>query len=195
MIRATALTAVLALSACAALPPAGPAEADSRPAMRWDFKPQAEVWTSATMDALQEHGAVLPAMVPADYETWCPGYAQRDEADRAAFWAGLVSTLAKHESTWNPQAAGGGGKWFGLVQIAPATARGYGCEARSASALQNGAANLRCAVRIMASTVARDGVVSQGFRGVAADWGPFHSQRKRTDMQEWTRAQPYCQPV
>ena len=48
------------------------------------------------------------------------------------------------------------------------------------------------ALRIMAVTVPRDGVVSAGMRGVAADWGPFHSRTKRTDMMKWTRAQPYC---
>ncbi len=198
MLRPLLVFACLTLSACGTLPGTGTATADSpeaQPVMRWDFKPQGDVWTTATMEALKSHGAVLPSMVPADYETWCPGYASRSIEDRAAFWAGLVSTLAKHESTWDPAAAGGGGKWFGLVQIAPATARGYGCEARDAGALKNGVANLRCAVRIMASTVARDGVVSQNFRGVAADWGPFHSKRKREDMIEWTRAQPYCQAV
>ena len=44
----------------------------------------------------------------------------------------------------------------------------------------------------MARTVRRDGVVSRGMRGVAADWGPFHSERKREDMRDWLREQPYC---
>ena len=87
---------------------------------------------------------------------------------------------------------GGGGKWFGLVQIAPATARGYGCAATTGDALKDGEANLSCAIRILAHTVPRDGVVSEGMRGVAADWGPFHSGAKRSDMQQWTSAQPYC---
>ena len=40
--------------------------------------------------------------------------------------------------------------------------------------------------------MARDRVVSQNMRGVAADWGPFHSRKKREDMIAWTREQPYC---
>jgi len=87
---------------------------------------------------------------------------------------------------------GGGGRWFGLVQIAPATARGYGCAASSGSMLKDGKANLSCAIRIMARTVSRDGVVSAGMRGVAADWGPFHSSAKRADMRAWVSTQPYC---
>jgi len=45
----------------------------------------------------------------------------------------------------------------------------------------------------MAFTVKRDGVISRNMRGVAADWGPFHSARKRADMQEWVSKQSYCQ--
>ncbi|WP_425093347.1 hypothetical protein [Tropicimonas sp. S265A] len=44
----------------------------------------------------------------------------------------------------------------------------------------------------MAVTVPRDGVVSAGRGGVAADWAPFLSETKRNDMIAWTRAQPYC---
>ncbi len=165
--------------------------------MRWDHVAGSDAWTQATMAALSSHGAALPALLPADIADWCPGgYAKQDAVGgRSAFWAGLISALAKHESTWNPRAVGGGGRWFGLVQIAPATARGYGCAARSGGdALKNGPANLSCAVRIMAHTVPRDGgVVSRGARGVAADWGgPFHSSVKREDMRAWTRAQSYC---
>jgi hypothetical protein len=49
-------------------------------------------------------------------------------------------------------------------------------------------------LRIMAETVPRDGVVSAGMRGVAADWGPFHQGTKREDMRAWVSSQDYCQP-
>ena len=88
---------------------------------------------------------------------------------------------------------GGGGRWFGLVQISPATARGYGCQARSGEALTNGPANLRCALRIWSNTVPRDGVISAGGGGIAADWGPMVMRSKREDMRDWVSQQPYCQ--
>jgi Transglycosylase SLT domain len=160
--------------------------------MRWDFHPEAEAWTARTVAAIDNHGANLVNTMPADIDTWCPAYKKAGEEGRKAFWTGLLSTLAKHESTWNPSAVGGGGLWYGLVQIAPATARHYGCEARSGEALKDGELNLSCAVRIMDVTVPRDGVVSQNMRGVAADWGPFHNAAKREDMITWMRAQPYC---
>ena len=103
--------------------------------MKWDAKPQASAWT--------------------DIKAWCPGYEKQSAEGRNAFWAGLLSTLSFYESTWRPTAVGGGGKWYGLVQILPATARGYGCEARSGSDLKQGELNLSCAVRIMSVTVPR----------------------------------------
>jgi len=160
--------------------------------MQWDHKPQAAAWTQATLAALEAHGNNLAQTVPADIKSWCPDYESHDVSGRNAFWAGLLSTLSFYESSWRQTAVGGGGKWYGLVQILPATARGYGCEARSGEALKNGALNLSCAVRIMSVTVPRDNVVSKGMGGVAADWGPFHSKKKREAMRKWVSEQSYC---
>jgi len=165
---------------------------DELPAMRWDMREDSADLTRAALLALETHGTPLTATVPADVERWCPAYPEADETDRAAFWTGLLSALAKHESTWNPQAVGGGGRWFGLVQISPATARGYGCEAKSGQALLDGEKNLSCAVRILSTTVPRDGVVAAGGGGIAADWGPFVSSAKRKDMRDWVSGQSYC---
>nr|WP_245972212.1 transglycosylase SLT domain-containing protein [Rhodovulum robiginosum] len=173
---------------------AGFSTSNVRPPMRWDHRPEAARWTEASLAALQGPGAPLVDLVPADITAWCPAYPEAGPAQRRAFWAGLFSALAKHESTWNPGAVGGGGRWFGLVQIAPATARGYGCQARSGEDLKNGTLNLSCAIRIAAHTVPRDGVVAKGGRGIAADWGPFHSAAKRTDIATWTAQQSYCRP-
>ncbi|WP_071673416.1 transglycosylase SLT domain-containing protein [Nioella nitratireducens] len=183
------LVALPVLSACAAMRP----EPEVVLTTRWDHRPEAEMWTRASMDMLESDAAVLTQVVPQDAEYWCPGYSEADEAQRAAFWVGFMSALARYESTWNPQAVGGGGRWYGLLQIAPATARYRGCEAGSGAALTDGAANLRCALRIMAVTVPRDGVVSQGTRGVAADWGPMRNPEMTAEMRDWLHRQSYCQ--
>lgn len=163
------------------------------PAARWDDNPRGAEWTAAVLAALRGPGAPLLQTEPRDIRAWCPGYVDASPAQRAAFWTGLVSTLAWHESTHDPRAVGGGGRWFGLVQIAPGTADWRNCDVQSGNALLDGAANLRCGVRIMGITVPRDNVVSEGMRGVAADWGPFHSRRKREDMRNWVSSQAYCQ--
>lgn len=163
------------------------------PVARWDQVPQGSEWTRAALGALDGPAAALVTLVPSDVEAWCPGYKTATPDERKAFWVGLVSALAKHESTWRPAVSGGGGQWHGLLQISPATARGYGCSARDATGLKDGGQNLRCGLRIMAATVPRDGVIDAGGGGVASDWGPFHQADKRADMIAWTRAQPYCQ--
>lgn len=162
------------------------------PKARWGTSGGRTRWSMTVLSSLRGHAGNLPDIVPGDIETWCPAYPSAGREQREAFWLGLVSSLVKHESTFRPTAVGGGGLWYGLMQILPATARLYGCEARSGEALKNPQLNLACGMRIMARTVARDRVVSQNMRGVAADWGPFHSRKKREDMIAWTRAQDYC---
>lgn len=165
------------------------------PRTRWTHQPDHLLWNRAALSALKSHGKPLTDMVPRDIQTWCPSYPTAPDADRRAFWLGFMSALAKFESTYKPRAVGGGGKWYGLLQILPATARGYKCNVGTGEALKNGAANLSCAVRIMAVTVPRDGVVhahDKKWRGVSADWGPMRSASKRADMANWLRRQPYC---
>jgi hypothetical protein len=167
---------------------------DFQPAMRWDHRQEAPLWTGRTLVAVASEDAKLAQDVPADIATWCPGYAKASLSERRLFWVGLLSALAKHESTWNPRASGGGGRWIGLTQIAPSTARQYGCSARSSAALKDGAANLACAVEIMADNVAADGMVSgsRGTRGLGRDWAPFRKASKRADMAKWVSQQSYC---
>ena len=170
--------------------------AHAMPATRWTDKAGHMLWNHAALSALKTHAVALVAEVPKDIGAWCPLYPDATDEQRRGFWLGFMSALAKFESTYNPRAVGGGGKWFGLLQISPATARGYGCNVGSGSALKSGAANLSCAARIMAVTVTRDRVIyAPGGRGVAADWGPMRSRSKRADMAGWLRRQSYCTPL
>lgn len=184
---------ILLLSACGASPaPEKRSEPVRLDATLWGARSEAPVWTASALAALDTHGAPLVQTVPADIETYCPAYPESSEDDRKAFWVVFLSALAKHESTWRPDVSGGGGAWHGLLQISPGTARSYGCRAQAGSELKNGALNLSCGIRIMAETVTRDGVISRGMRGVAADWGPFHKAEKRADIQAVTRRAPVC---
>jgi Transglycosylase SLT domain len=163
------------------------------PPMQWDHHPEAPEWTESTIVALSSKDPILSEQVPADIETWCPGYVEAPIEERRAFWAGLISSVAKYESTWNPKASGGGGRWIGLMQISPRSADYYGCEATSVTALKDGEQNLECAVEIMSTQVAKDGLVAGGGnRGIGRDWAPLRSTEKRAAMAAWTREQPYC---
>lgn len=174
------------------------ARAAFQPRARWDFRPDGARWTRAAMSAIAMHGQSLETTVPRDIAAWCPAYAENPPELRRAFWAGMMSALAKHESTYRPDAVGGGNLWFGLLQIYPDTARRYGCRARTGDALTDPEDNLSCAARIMAVTVPRDRAVAVNdgrWRGVAADWGPMTNRGKIAEMSAWTRQQSYCVPL
>lgn len=163
------------------------------PPMQWDHHPEGAEWTESTLVAVSTKDPQLSERIPADIETWCPGYTEASVEERRAFWTGLLSAVAKYESTWNEKASGGGGRWIGLMQISPRSAANYGCDATSVGALKNGEANLECAVEIMSRQVAKDGMVAGGGNlGIGRDWAPLRSSEKRAAMAAWTRAQPYC---
>jgi hypothetical protein len=178
--------------------PRPPARDGELPRTRWEHRDESVLWTRTALSALGDHGAPLLRTVPRDISDWCPAYAAADDTQRAHFWVGFLSALAKHESTYRPDAVGGSGSWYGLLQILPATARGYRCRAGSGEALKHGPSNLSCALRIMAVTVPRDRAIAlrdNRWRGVAADWGPMRSASKRQDMAGWLRRQTYCKPL
>ena len=169
------------------------AEATTTPAMRWDHHPEAAKWTANTLLAVAEEDAVLAQRVPQDVAQWCPGYETASLTERRAFWAGLVSAVGKYESSYNPRASGGGGRYIGIMQISPRSAANYGCDARSASALKDGSANLACAVEMVAHHVERDGMaVGGGNRGIGRDWMPFRKSASRAEMRDWISQQSYC---
>jgi hypothetical protein len=193
------LAALAFVTACqSTMTPQADAEAKAQqmalaqnPPMRWDARAGSDAWTQATLAALDRDGVTILSKVPNDINAFCPNYPQLGLTGRKAFWAGLLSAVAKHESTYNPQASGGGGRWLGLMQIAPATWRSYGCDGN----IKNGADNMSCAVKIMSKQVARDNAVAHdggGWRGVARDWAPMRNSTKRADIAAWTSSQSYC---
>ncbi|WBU62870.1 transglycosylase SLT domain-containing protein [Paracoccus aerodenitrificans] len=166
-------------------------QAGQLPAMHWDGTDRSREWTRATLAALDTEGAALMSRVPSDVMEFCPSYAAQTTENRRAFWAGLLSALARYESSHNPAAKGAGGRYLGLMQISPATARNYGCS----GSMLNGSENMACAVRIVARQVGRDNAVArsgQGWGGVARDWMPMRSASKRNLIAGWTSRQSYC---
>ncbi len=165
------------------------------PEARWDRLSVGRIWTRAVMSAISAHGDDLENTVPRDIDKWCPAYEANGPEKRRAFWVGMISLLARYESTYRPDAVGGGGRWYGLMQILPSTARHFGCRATYGEALKVAEDNLACAIRIMNVTVPRDNAIAQRdsrWRGVAADWGPMTDRSKIDAMASWTSAQSYC---
>ncbi|MEK6216950.1 MAG: transglycosylase SLT domain-containing protein [Boseongicola sp.] len=168
------------------------------PRARWEHRRGGALWSRVSLSAIQTHGRTLLDVVPRDIAAWCPAYAANDADQRAAFWAALLSTLSRYESTWDPRAVGGGGRWFGLLQIYPQTAEFRRCDVQTGNGLKQASANLNCAVRIMSVTVPRDQAISlkeNRWKGVAADWGPIRNDWMRRDMQRYTSRQIYCRSL
>ena len=162
--------------------------------MPWDARPEAAVWTEATLLAVQAQDAALASRIPADIDQWCPGYKTGTMADRQAFWVALIALTAKVESSFNPAATGPGG-YYGLMQISSRTAAQSGCTVSTKAELKDGENNLFCAVQIMSAHVAEDGeaVGAKGNRGIGRDWGPFSKASARAEIAAWTASQSYCQ--
>ena len=172
-----------------------PVRDNAIPRARWDYRSDGWLWTRVALSAVQSHGRPLIDTVPRDIDAWCPAYRDNDDETRAAFWAGLLSALSRYESTYDPRAVGGGGRWFGLLQIYPQTAEYRDCRVQTGEGLKSASANLNCAVRIMSVTVPRDQAIAlrdTRWRGVAADWGPMRSPRMQQDMKRYTSRQTYC---
>ena len=168
------------------------------PRARWEHRQNGALWTRVALAAVASHGAPLIDVIPRDIGEWCPAYPDQDATARTAFWAALLSTLSRYESTWDPRAVGGDGRWFGLLQIYPPTAEFRECRVQTGEGLKRASANLNCAVRIMAITVPRDVAISlkdTRWRGVAADWGPIRNDWMRRDMQRYTARQTYCRSL
>ncbi|MBB1491806.1 hypothetical protein H5395_09725 [Paracoccus sp. MC1854] len=147
-------------------------------------------WKQAALGALESEGVTLLSALPADVMQFCPGYARQTRENRAAFWAGLVSAIVERDA--RPEARE---RRLPLMQISLPDARANGC----GGAMTDGAANARCAVRIMAQAVARDGAIAgrsgagnSGWTGLARNWLPLRSDRQRGEIAGWTRSQSYC---
>ena len=177
--------------------PAAANEAKSTPnlpAMRWDHTTSGAAWTAEALARVADHDAELTNLIPKDVETYCPGYAKASDEDRRAFWVAILSATAKYESGYNAKAMGLHGRYVGLMQISLATARRSGCEATTTASLKDGAANLSCAIDIIAPRVAEDGMLAgDGHSGIARDWGPWAKASTRASIAKWTRTQAYCQ--
>jgi hypothetical protein len=186
------LPLLIAAALLAACQPAPPPEAAPEIAARWNHRAESADWNAAALEALQTDGARMLNLTPRDAAEFCPAYETADAEGRASFWVAFMSGLARYESGHRPEAAGAGGRYQGLLQISPATARFHGCDLSASRGLYDGATNLSCAVRIATSAVLRDGVVASGRGGMAADWPPLRDPAKRADIAGFTRNVPAC---
>ena len=200
---AAAIEATIANTAAGAVNTTTPASATAR----WGSAPPRDAWTQMALAAVDQVGSELwaPGFIPSDIQAYCPAYANKAVGDRKLFWVGLISSLAKFESNFDPavtyqesfnDAQGRPVISRGLLQISMESANGYGCGITQATQLHDPRTNLSCGVRIMNRQVPRHRVIAaqrQGrWLGAASYWSPFRREDRRADLASWVARQPYC---
>ena len=151
------------------------------PAARWDGRPNGFAWTRDSLAALETVGQGLVATVPSDIAAYCPAYGTASPENRRAFWVGLVSALARHESDFRPElsyqenfpdAQGRPVISRGLLQVSQESANGYSCGISDPQQLHEPRTNLTCGIRIANRLVTRDGMIGS----TGAPWGEDRAQ-------------------
>ncbi len=100
------IACLLVLSCAAQQKPPEPVPAP-KPAMSyhadWDAKPDGASWTALTAEAISDLGGDLLTANVSDVADFCPAYpSMTSEADKTAFWVGLVSAMARLENGHDP---------------------------------------------------------------------------------------------
>ncbi len=147
-----------------------------RPVMQSNFGAWAKKnpdgsWTKAASNAVWH--STLPFSVPKDIGKFCPSYIKRAYGDRADFWAGLISIMARPESNFNSSTEyiesfkDNEGKPVvsrGLLQLSIESARGYKCDAKAnvktAQDLHDPGKNIACASVILDKLVNTDNIIA-----------------------------------
>lgn len=170
----------------------------------WGQKPE---WSAFTLAAIAEHGAALLNKNPGDWAAWCGrDWVKLSSDEKAAFYLGLISALARFESSFKPDVTytenfkDSQGAFIisrGLLQISKESANGYACGITDAKMLHDPRTNLSCGVRILSRWVERDGVIQGGgagaWTGAARYWSPFRDSAKRAKMAAFTKGMKVCQ--
>lgn len=168
------------------------------PKADWDHLPQAGLWTSLTMKALQDLGKELLSANPEDGASWNSGFSSFSQDQKKAFYVMLLSSMARYESNFKPteryvenfvDQEGKSVVSRGLLQLSIESVNGYGAGIQKAEELHDPETNLRAAVMILNRWIPKDGVIGNGSNtGAARYWSVIRKLDTRKKIQEKTRA-------
>jgi uncharacterized protein YraI len=174
-------------------------------AMPWDGKhADTNQWNQYTADAIAKYGTAMRTKTPSDVASFCPNYGNLDEAGKTQFWIGLIAAMAKYESNYNPNTKytenfddsnGNSVISRGLLQLSYESAKAYGCDVSSSTALHDPKVNLTCTVRIINKWLASDGVISaqtSGWRGAARYWSVLRKSSTLGPIRTATKNLSVC---
>ncbi|HKX54403.1 MAG TPA: diguanylate cyclase [Nitrosospira sp.] len=173
----------------------------------WSKKNPDGSWTRTAEIAVA--ASSLPSLEPKDIGKFCPTYKRLPPKKRIKFWVGLLSAMARPESSFNPGAthkelfkekSGKQGISRGLLQISIESANqpGYRCGIKKAKDLHNPAIHLPCAVKILSTWVAADHVIAtykgdKKNRGGGRYWAVLREKNgPLSEISNFTKNLSFC---
>ena|SRR5687768_14971513 len=173
----------------------------------WSKKNTDGSWTRTAEIAVA--ASSLPSLEPKDIGKFCPTYKRLPRKKRIKFWVGLLSAMARPESSFNPGAthkelfkekSGKQGISRGLLQISIESANqpGYRCGIKKAKHLHDPAIHLPCAVKILSTWVAADHVIAtykgdKKNRGGGRYWAVLREKNGRlSEISNFTKNLSFC---
>lgn len=207
-----ALPIIVALTACEDWQIGGeyadPPAAHSFVEADWDNQPAGDEWTEFTSAALSRFGGNLQNSSIKDAAAYCPNFAALDDQGRNDFFVGLLSAMARFESSFDPKRKftetfndrnGNPVISRGLLQLSIESGNGgYQCGFADENALHDPQQNLECGVRIMNKLVGQNDYIGASvggkWKGGARYWSvlrPTHS--KNPKIRAFTQQMTICQ--
>lgn len=151
-------------------------------------RPEGKEWTSHVLKELDLLGTDLITVMPLDYGIWCPKYQSISYHERKAFWAYLLSEMARFESGFDPStsytesftdSSGQPVVSRGLLQLSIESANDYGCGFQTSADVHDPKQNLSCGIRILNRWMKNDqrigSKVSGSWKGGARYWSVLRS--------------------
>ncbi len=142
------------------------------PKWEQERKPDHKVWTAVVLSVVRERMDDFDKARDADI--FCPGYHKAELHERENCWLSLISAIAYKESSYRADTSFGennGVDSIGFLALSVGECDRWG--ARTVRDFHDPVKNLRCGTNILASRIAKDGVVSD------TDIGPDLVERRK----------------
>jgi transglycosylase-like protein with SLT domain len=137
--------------------------------LSWDTVAERKAWSRQLLGSIETMKTELDRGQP---NLFAPRYSTLDVSGQVKFWAEFFIAIARFESSWKPheifhEPPPLGVDSVGLLQLSYEDEPVYHLEHldRAGKSLEDPLVNLRCGVKIMATLVAKDGVVAATVDG------------------------------
>jgi hypothetical protein len=154
--------------------------------LSWDVDPSRLPWSTQLLASVSAAKSRLDLGNP---EAEATGYGKLPATLQIKFWAEMLIQIAKWESDWDPKCVFHeppplNDDSVGLLQLSYSDQSVYKFKppiVQAAGSLVDPLTNIRCGVQILATLLAKDGVVSQTVGGAQAGAGRYWSTMRAAE--------------